>query len=158
MKKSMMLSALLLLLMLLAACGAAESPTEPGDGQPVLSPLPTDEVPPPPIEESPVAEPAPENGETGSRGLPDDAAMEGVISQVMDQLAAQTGLTPEEMTVVSAEAVEWSDSSLGCPDPATMYMQVIIPGYRVVIEGNGETFDIGTDQEVSRLAICPKEG
>lgn len=36
-----------------------------------------------------------------------------------------------------AEAVTWSDGSLGCPQPGRMYTQALVPGYRFVLEYAG---------------------
>ena len=40
-----------------------------------------------------------------------------------------------DLKVLSAEAVTWSDGSLGCPEPGMMYTQALVPGYRVQIRG-----------------------
>ncbi len=57
-------------------------------------------------------------------------------------VAAQTGLAPDQFNVISSEAVNFSDASLGCPQPGMAYPQVITPGYRVLIEGDGQNFDV----------------
>ncbi len=62
----------------------------------------------------------------------------GAISTV----AAQTGLAPNQFNVISSEAVNFSDASLGCHQPGMAYPQVITPGYRVLVEGDGQTFDV----------------
>lgn len=43
--------------------------------------------------------------------------------------------------VVAAEAVTWSDGSIGCPQPGMNYTMALVPGYRVVFavaQGEGE--------------------
>jgi hypothetical protein len=47
-------------------------------------------------------------------------------------VAEKTGAAPEDITIVSVEMVEFSDSSLGCPNPDMAYLQVITPGHKVV--------------------------
>jgi hypothetical protein len=47
-----------------------------------------------------------------------------------------------EVTVVSSQAQEFNDSSLGCPEPGMSYMQVLTPGHRVIVEADGRRFDI----------------
>lgn len=47
-------------------------------------------------------------------------------------VAEHTGTAPEDITIISVEAVEFSDSSLGCPKPDMAYLQVITPGHKVV--------------------------
>ena len=64
----------------------------------------------------------------GSAGARDDA-----ISAARKALAAREGHEDAPAEVVSAFAVEWRDSSLGCPEKGRLYAQAIRPGYRVVL-------------------------
>jgi hypothetical protein len=68
------------------------------------------------------------------------------VLQSITQLAAETGIQASNLTLQSAEATEWSDGSLGCPDPATSYIQVITPGYKVVLTDGTRTYDIHASQ------------
>jgi hypothetical protein len=49
------------------------------------------------------------------------------------------------LTIISAEAVEWPDTFLGCPVEGGFAAQVITPGYRVVVEYGGERYEVHTD-------------
>ena len=51
----------------------------------------------------------------------------------LETAAADTGLSVDELTVGDSEAVEFSDSSLGCPQPGMAYLQVITPGHKVIV-------------------------
>ena len=42
--------------------------------------------------------------------------------------------------MVSAQAVEWPDGSLGCPQPGMAYLQVITPGYKLVLAAGGQEY------------------
>ena len=55
-----------------------------------------------------------------------------------DIVARDRGIKPEDVTIVSVEAVEFSDSSLGCPKPDMSYLQVITSGYKVIADAPGE--------------------
>jgi len=57
-------------------------------------------------------------------------------------VAENLGLPVEDIVVISAEAREFSDSSLGCPAPDTAYLQVLTPGHQVIVEGDGRRFDV----------------
>ena len=57
-------------------------------------------------------------------------------------IADMLRIPAEEIKVISAEAREFSDSSLDCPEPGMSYLQVITPGHQVIVEGNGRRFDI----------------
>ena len=51
----------------------------------------------------------------------------------VETLAADLGIAPETIEVDTVRAVEWRDSSLGCPKPGIAYRDVITPGYKVVL-------------------------
>ena len=67
-------------------------------------------------------------GADGSSDTRDDA-----IAVARQALAAREGHKDAAAEVVSADAVEWRDSSLGCPEKGKFYAQAIRPGYRVVL-------------------------
>jgi len=60
------------------------------------------------------------------------------VETAREAFAATLAVQPDEIEVVEYEAVEWNDSSLGCPKPGQMYLQVITPGYRVVLAHGDE--------------------
>jgi hypothetical protein len=57
-------------------------------------------------------------------------------------VAQKTGSSEDAVVIRSVEAVDFGDSSLGCPQPGMAYLQVITPGYKVVAEAIGKTFDV----------------
>lgn len=61
-----------------------------------------------------------------------------MLDAALAQAAERTGVAKDEIRVVTAEAVTWSDGALGCPEPGMMYTQALVPGYRVVLDANGE--------------------
>lgn len=61
-------------------------------------------------------------------------------------LANELGLRQDEISVASADEAEWSDSSLGCPEPGRAYLQVITPGYRIVLVARGQQYVYHTDR------------
>jgi hypothetical protein len=81
--------------------------------------------------------PAPTAGPGGAIG---EVPGEKIAAAVAD-LAQRIGVDAAAITVVSAEAVEWSDGSLGCPQPGMAYLQVITPGYRLVLAANGQQYN-----------------
>ena len=56
-------------------------------------------------------------------------------------LAARLSVNPAAITVQVVEPIEWPDASLGCPQPGMMYAQVVTPGYRIVLEVNGKSYE-----------------
>ena len=65
--------------------------------------------------------------------------------------AAELGVQLEDVRIVSAEQVEWSDACLGVPDPLELCAQAITPGYRVVLEANGQQIIYHTDETGQKM-------
>ncbi len=63
-----------------------------------------------------------------------------------DDLAERFNFNPLTIKISDIEKVEWSDSSLGNPEPGMFYTQVITPGSRLVLESNGATHTYHTSE------------
>jgi hypothetical protein len=61
----------------------------------------------------------------------------------------------EEITVLSHEATQWSDSCLGLASPDEMCLQVITPGWRVILEVGSQQFEYHTDETGERVRLKP---
>lgn len=68
------------------------------------------------------------------------ANLQEVVNQAISALAEKLSIDPEEIQVISAESVVWSDSSLGCPQPGMNYLMVLTDGYRVVLTVDEEPY------------------
>ena len=87
-------------------------------------------------------------------GVPDQsAATAHLISQ---DLATRLSSDISEITVVSTEAKEWGDSSLGCPASGYAYAQVITPGYQITVESGGEQYTYHTDLN-GNFVLCGED-
>ena len=82
---------------------------------------------------------------------------EQVVRLAVEDLAKRLDLSPDEIRLSSVEAVNWPNASLGCPQPGMMYVQVITPGYRIVLEAEGETYAYHTDTG-DHIVLCQPEG
>ena len=78
-----------------------------------------------------------------------------VVQMAKEDLARRLDLSLSEISVISVESVDWSDTSLGCPQPGMMYAQVITPGFLIVLEAMGQTYDYHTDEN-SSVVLCQK--
>jgi len=76
-----------------------------------------------------------------------------VLEMAKQELAQRTGADPSEIVVQRIEPVDWRDSSLGCPAPGKAYAQVITPGFRVVLEIQGRSYELHSDQG-TRVVLC----
>ncbi|MCY3904585.1 MAG: hypothetical protein OXF76_15580 [Caldilineaceae bacterium] len=110
------------------------------------------------LEGAPAAADAQMGGAIAPLGGVEDIVLARLIERAMDNLVEATGAAAAEISVVSTEQVEWSDTSLGCPEPDTMYAQIITPGYRIVLEVGGSTHDYraGVDPE-GPLVQCSQD-
>ena len=108
----------LVLTPLLAACAATSGSPSPSERTiPSPEPIPSEASAP----------------SAGSDGLPAD-----MVDEVIALAEEETGVDPSEIEVVLAEAVTWSDGSIGCPEEGMMYTQTLVPGYRVILDVAGE--------------------
>jgi hypothetical protein len=82
--------------------------------------------------------PTPETAAPGATPAPRPSDL------ALADLAAKLSVAPEAITVKSVEPIEWPDASLGCPQPGMMYAQVITPGYRIVLEVDGKSYEYHT--------------
>ena len=100
----------------------------------------------------PVSSPAP----AGISPVPLVVNLASVTEAALVDAAGRTGQNRAELKVLSAEAVTWSDGSLGCPQPGMMYTQALVPGYRIRIEAGGQVLDYHAGRS-GRPVLCPAE-
>jgi len=79
-----------------------------------------------------------------SAGL-DQAEQPEYVQAAIQALATARDFQLNEISVVSVEAVEWSDACLGLGGPAESCAQVITPGYRIFLKVGEEEFEFHTD-------------
>jgi hypothetical protein len=79
-----------------------------------------------------------------------------VVELAKADLAERFAVTTNQIQVVSVQSTEWTDTSLGCPQPGMVYAQVITPGFQILLEINRETYAYHTDQG-QNVVLCEKE-
>ncbi|MDP9482691.1 MAG: hypothetical protein M3P84_05650 [Chloroflexota bacterium] len=122
----------------LVACTAASGPSPSGSPP---GGRPTTEASPPFATVPPSA--APVVGEVPAE----------VMARATADLTRRTQLGPATFTVVRAEQALWADGSLGCAKPGQVYIQVQTPGYWIVLQANGKTYDFRAT-EAGDLQLC----
>ena len=80
-----------------------------------------------------------------------------LIEALLTDLAKRLGISVDQITVIHSHAVEWSDGSLGCPQPGNVYIQVLTPGFRVVLAAQDLLYDYHTDTKAQFL-LCNPDG
>jgi hypothetical protein len=78
---------------------------------------------------------------------------EPLVAAARTDLDQRLGVPEGEIAVISVEAVEWRDGSLGCPAPGMAYIQVITPGFRVILQVGGIEYEYHTDTRQS-VVFC----
>lgn len=124
---------LVTLTLVLSACAQQGS----GQGSTELtldSPRPSISVPP--MDAVPSDDEEPMTGE-----VPED-----LLADILAEAASQAGVDPSAVEVIVAEEVTWSDGSLGCPEEGMSYTQALVPGYRVVVDVDGEELNFHASQ------------
>jgi hypothetical protein len=132
-------------LLLVAGCGATPTQT--------VSPLPTptDVVPTPTRpEQSPLPTPTTSAGEDPGSDL--DTLVANLVEQAREDLRARLQIEADLITLHSVEAVQWRDSSLGCPQPGRNYLTVITPGFQIILSAQGQEYDYRTD--LQQVILC----
>ncbi len=95
-----------------------------------------------PIELNGQSSAAPQNPTAQPASASPDPASQPLVELARQNLAQELGIKPEDITLVGVEAVEWRDSSLGCPRPGMNYLQVITSGYRISLEAQGKGYGV----------------
>ncbi len=124
--KKPLMALLVLLIGLLAAC-------QPAGGEPAAVE--------PTVGVTPEATPA----------IDDGAA---IIAAARAHLVGELGIDDSAIAVVSAEPVEFSDSCLGLGGPAESCLQAITPGWLVVLEADGQTYELHTDETGEQVRLA----
>jgi hypothetical protein len=75
-----------------------------------------------------------------------------LLTQVRRDLAERLGVEEASIETLRVGQVEWSDGSLGCPEPGKAYTEAVEPGYRVVLRAGEQTYEYHTAQD--RFVLC----
>ncbi len=135
----------------LAACSgtpAAPQPTAPATQEPTVVTVEIATVP------ASTPYPAPENGAyPAPTSEINEATMQAMSDLARQKLAEELEIPVDQILVVSADPTNWSDASLGCPQPGVTYQQVITPGYRITLVVGSDLYVYHTDT-VQTIVRC----
>lgn len=92
---------------------------------------------------------------TTESGSPSNESVPGQIETAARNLRAdELGADEGDFRLDSAEGVQWSDASLGCPQAGYAYAQVITPGYKLVFDLTGTSHAVHTNADGSYMVVC----
>lgn len=144
--------ALALSAILLLAFAACVAPVAPPAVAPTTTQAPAIEPTPLP----PAAEPTPTTviDVPPSQVEPPASSGQSEIAALAVQFAAaELGVDPANIQVIAAEPVDWRNSCLGVEKPGEMCMDVITPGYRVVLEIDGQQIYVHSNESGSVMRL-----
>lgn len=77
-----------------------------------------------------------------------------VVDAARTDLAQREGVSPDDVSVVRVSQVDWSDSSLGCPEEGMAYTQVVTPGFQIILQAGERVFDYHAGSD-GAVFLCP---
>jgi hypothetical protein len=91
--------------------------------------------------------------------MPDyDPSLEAFVRSARTDLAARLGVSEDVIAVRSAQAVTWSDASLGCPQPGMAYAQVPEDGTFIELEHAGTVYPYHSGGSRPEPFLCQQSG
>jgi hypothetical protein len=92
-----------------------------------------------------------EPAQPGSGGAPPE-----LVSAAQLPLALHLKVSPARLLLQSAEAREWPDGSLGCPEEDMVYPQVVTPGYLLIFTDAAQSarYEVHTGGSASQMILC----
>jgi hypothetical protein len=83
---------------------------------------------------------------------------EELVELAREDLSRWLGVPAKEINTVSVEAVQWPNASLGCPLPGVIYAEVLTPGFKIILVGQGEEYEYHSDYSQDRIIYCDADG
>lgn len=127
------------LIFALTACTQVANPNQSTDATPSQPEL------------TPMAPTLPPQGDstpmTPATPTPAASGQEKIIELAKEDLAQRLSISTDQISLVEATEVEWSDSSLDCPQPDMVYLQVITPGFRILLESSGKVYEYHSNRD-----------
>ncbi len=120
-------------------------------------PVPSAEGQDQPIETPQAPEPTEESLERMENTPAPMRGEEYIVARAVSDLSQRLGVAEDDIQVVGVEAVEWSDSSLGCPAEGMDYAQVITPGYEITLRVDEKEYSYHSD-EGRFMLLCAEDG
>ena len=141
---------------------ATDSPPAPpsATAEPTSSPTATEFRP----TDTPSTPPVPEaEGEATSVPFPptekevagDQGEVGTLVAIARADLARRLSVPDAEITIQSVEEVMWPNAGLGCPQPGYEYIQVITPGYKILLAASGRTYSYHANPG-TLILLCTK--
>jgi len=122
--------------------------SEPPTFTPIATEPPTITITPPPTS---TAASAPGQGGGTSIAPPQD-----LVRAAQRQLALYLKASPADLPLQSANAKEWPDGALGCPQDGQAYPQVVTPGFLLIFTDAAQSvqYEVHTGGSAAQMLLC----
>lgn len=77
------------------------------------------------------------------------------VIAAIEAAAQAEGVQTDEVSLLDVNEVTWPDSGLGCGEPGVSYLQVLTPGYRVVVWAGGRRVIYHTTRGAEAVSVVP---
>jgi hypothetical protein len=147
----------------LAACGQAEPAAAPTSAAAppttqattAASPTQASTAAPAPTATQPAATPAasPTPGQGGGTSI---APPPDLVGAAQRQLALHLKVGPDDLRLQSANAKQWPDGSLGCPQNGLVYPQIVTPGFLLIFTDAAQSvqYSVHTGRSAEQMVLC----
>ena len=88
-----------------------------------------------------------------SQPIPADSNLQSLIKKASEDLAQRLTISATQISLVEASEVVWPDGSLGCPKKGMEYIQVLTPGYLVVLEVDNNKYEYHSGRD-GNITYC----
>ena len=83
-----------------------------------------------------------------------DPNLQPLVDMAVADLAERLGVGADDIEVLAAYLVVWPDTSLGCPQPDMMYLQVLTDGSVILLGSGGAVFRYHTGGDQFEPFLC----
>ena len=91
---------------------------------------------------------------TGGDGTSESPPPQAVLAAV-NQLSQTLGVSVEGVEILEFEEVEWPDACLGVPQEGEACALVVTPGFRIMLEADGQQFELHSNQDGTVIVQVP---
>ncbi len=150
----------------LAACGQAEPAAAPTSAAAAPTALPTSAPTAAPPTSAPTATPAPPATQPAATPAASPKPSQGggtsiappkeLVGAAQRQLALHLKASPADLPLQSANAEEWPDGALGCPQAGQVYPQVVTPGFLLIFTDAAQSvqYPVHTGRSAAQMLLC----
>lgn len=103
------------------------------DPDPEPPPITLEPLPLPSREATPLTQP--------SIPMPASDSVANLVKLAKLDLEQRFSISADEIQQIEVEEVVWRDSSLGCPQEGVLYLQVLTPGYLILLHAGGKEYE-----------------